>query len=60
MDDVVQYLLRDGPIELVARHLPGVEVHAGQFRVVIKHLLKVGCTVQYVWVAADSAVGDDR
>jgi hypothetical protein len=34
--------------EPVADHLPGVEVHLGQLRVVIKRSLKVGCTIQYV------------
>jgi hypothetical protein len=27
---------------------------ARQLRVVVQHALKVGCTVQYAWIAADS------
>ena len=33
-----------------------MEVDAGQLRDVIKHFLKVGCAVQYVWVPANSTV----
>jgi hypothetical protein len=54
---VVQNLLGDGLEELVAGHLPGVETNAGEPRVVIKYLLKVGCTVQYVWFGAGSPLG---
>jgi hypothetical protein len=56
---IVQNLSGDGAEELVAGHLPGVEVNAGQLSVVVQHALKVGGTVQYVWVAADSQVGDE-
>jgi hypothetical protein len=47
--DVVERLLSDGTIERLARHLPGVQVHAGQLGVIIQHLLEVGCNTQYVF-----------
>jgi hypothetical protein len=37
-----------------------VEVNAGQLRVVVQHALKVGCTIQDVWVVADRPVGAER
>jgi hypothetical protein len=52
---IVQNLFGDGAVEFVAGHLPRVEVHPGELGVTIKHLLKVGCTVQYVWLPADGS-----
>ena len=38
----VERLLDHAPVERLARHLPGVEIDAGQQGVVIEHLLEVG------------------
>ena len=45
---IIQDLFGDGAEERIAGHLPGVEVDAGELGVVVEHLLKVGCTIQYV------------
>jgi hypothetical protein len=39
--NVVQNLVGDGSEKLVAAHLPGMQVDAGQLGVAIQHLLKV-------------------
>jgi hypothetical protein len=36
-----------------------VEIDAGQLGVIVEHLLKVGCTVQYVWLPADRSSCSD-
>ena len=48
-DDIVEDFLDDGSEQLVARDLPGMQIDAGQLRVVIQHLFKVSCTIQYAW-----------
>ena len=58
-DHIVQYLLGDGTEELIAGDLPGVQIYTGQLRVVIKHLLKMGCTIQYTWLPADGTACAD-
>lgn len=52
LHDIVQDFPGDGTEELVAGHLPGLQVHPGQRGVMVKHSLKLGCTVQYAWVPA--------
>ncbi len=39
--DVIEGLFGNGAIERLAGHLPGVQVDAGQLRVVVQHLLKM-------------------